>query len=234
VTINNSPIIDTLLFDLDGTFIDTAPDMASALNVLIAEYSGEALPFAKIRPYVSNGSAPLITLAFGDKLTKDEAEKRRLRFIDIYQENLVEQSCLFHKMEELIENLQQQKLQWGIVTNKPAFLTEPLLQQLGLAEQAACIVSGDSTPYRKPHPEPMFHACRLAKTQPENCIYVGDDRRDITAGNAANMITLAALYGYITSDDDPLDWNADGVISSPGDIIDWINNNNIQLRAATC
>jgi len=216
-------MIRTALFDLDGTLADTAPDLGYALNALLAEHGRSALPYAAIRPVASHGAAALIELGFGIARTDAHFAPLRERFLEIYRANLTRETRLFPGMPELLDALAARDINWGIVTNKPAFLTDPLIEQLGLTEEAVCRVSGDTTANRKPHPEPMLHACQLAGSKPEECLYVGDAARDIEAGKAAGMKTLVALFGYIGADDHPETWGADGMIRHPSEILDWLD-----------
>jgi 2-phosphoglycolate phosphatase len=214
--------IRTVLFDLDGTLADTAPDLAYALNTLLLEQGKEPLPYETIRPVASHGAAGLIELGFGVPRDTPRFPPLRERFISIYRAHLTRETRLFPGMPELLDQLAARGINWGIVTNKPAFLTDPLIEQLGLSEDAACVVSGDTTTNRKPHPEPMLHACQLAGSKPEECLYVGDAARDIEAGKSAGMQTLVALFGYIGAQDHPETWGASGLIQSPQDILTWL------------
>lgn len=212
-----------VLFDLDGTFADTAPDMAYALNRVLESRGRAPLPFEQIRPYVSHGGKAMIQAGFG--LTPEHAEFAPLRqeFLDIYRDNVANDTRLFPGMEELLGTLDQRAIPWGIVTNKPAWLTDPLMAHLGLDKRAACIVSGDTTPHAKPHPEPVLHACRRIQRSAEHCLYIGDAVRDIEAGRAAGTHTLVALFGYLADDDEPKTWGADGMIEHPLDILGWLD-----------
>ena len=214
--------INTVLFDLDGTLVDTAPDMAAALEILCDEEQQARLPYSQVRPIVSNGSLALITLAFGNKLEQQTLERLKTRYLEIYQNHLVVHSQLFDEMDELLQQLEQNHIKWGVVTNKPGWLTEPLMKSLGLDQRAACIVSSDSTKNRKPHPEPMYFACKLTETQPEKCIYVGDARRDIEAGQNAGMKTIIAEYGYIGDWENTEDWQADHSIQNPSQLLAYL------------
>lgn len=214
--------IRTVLFDLDGTLADTAPDLAHALNALLAEEGRAKLPYDTIRPQVSHGAGALVRLGFGG-VADAEFERLRSRFLALYAENLVRETRLFPGMDKLLSELKHRGLNWGIVTNKSAFLTEPLVTQLDLPWPPASIVSGDSTTNRKPHPEPMLLACTQAGSQPTQCLYVGDAERDIEAGRRAGMRTLVALFGYISQDETPQHWGADGMIHHPHEILDWLN-----------
>jgi phosphoglycolate phosphatase len=211
--------IRTVLFDLDGTLIDTAPDMAAALDKLCAEQNQPPLPYAEVRPQVSNGSAALVKLAFGEDLDSARLEILKQRYLELYAQNLAQQSKLFAGTAAVLQHLENNNKNWGVVTNKPGFLTLPLMQALKLDRRAACIVSGDSTQNRKPHPEPMHFACELAGSKSEQCLYVGDARRDIEAGYNAGMKTLIARYGYIADHENPDDWGADAQIDKPEDIL---------------
>ncbi len=214
-------MIRTVLFDLDGTLADTAPDLAHVLNLLLVEEHRTALPYDTIRPVVSHGATALIRLGFGD-VADAELERLRQRFLALYTDNLVRHTRLFPGMTELLAELAQRGLNWGIVTNKPGFLTDPLVARLPLPSAPASVVSGDTTTNRKPHPEPMLLACTQAGSQPAQCLYVGDAERDIEAGRRAGMKTLVALFGYISKEDQPGRWGADGLIRSPREVLDWL------------
>ncbi len=212
-----------VLFDLDGTLADTAPDLARALNRLLDEEDRPPLPLDEIRPVVSRGTEALLDLAFGP--AGDDVGtrlRRRERLLSLYTASIADETRLFPGMAVLLDRLETAAIPWGVVTNKPARLTEPLMEELGLARRAACIVSGDTTPYRKPHPGPLLHACRTIGVEAPGCLYVGDAERDIAAGRSAGMTTLVALFGYIAPDDDPLAWSADGLIDAAPAILDWI------------
>ena len=212
----------TVLFDLDGTLADTAPDMAQALNLLLKEKDYEPLPFDIIRPWVSHGGLALVRLGFGENRGDVELENLRQRFLEIYAENLCRETHLFPGISQLLAMLSENGFNWGVVTNKPGYLTEPLVAQLTIQPPPACIVSGDTTTNRKPHPEPMLLACKQAGSNPHECLYVGDAERDIHAGKQAGMKTLVALFGYITDSEDPETWGADGMIRAPMEIFDWL------------
>jgi len=222
-TVTADKCIRTVLFDLDGTLLDTAPDLAAALNAVLVENRREPLSFDAIRPVVSHGGIALIALGFELQPSDPEFEPLRQRLLDIYRENLSRHTRPFPGMPELLEELEQRGINWGVVTNKPSWLTEPLLKDLQLYERATCIISGDTLNERKPHPAPMLLACRQAGSDPEQCVYVGDAQRDVEAGNSAQMHTLVALFGYFKDDDKPHEWQADGVIEKPGDLLDWLD-----------
>ncbi|HEY5789714.1 MAG TPA: phosphoglycolate phosphatase [Gammaproteobacteria bacterium] len=211
-----------VLFDLDGTLADTAPDMAAALNALLQEEGRAPLPFARIRPRVSHGGRALIELGFGLGEDAPEYPRLRERFLALYRDMLANETRLFAGMPELLDALEARGLGWGVVTNKPGWLTAPVMAALGLARRAGCIVSGDTTPHAKPHPEPLLHASRTLAVAPGACLYVGDAERDIEAGRAAGMATLVARFGYLGEDDRPEQWGADGQIELPGEVLDWV------------
>ena len=210
--------IEAVLFDLDGTFADTAGDLAFALNQTLMQHQRPPLPFETIRPAVSHGGRALIALGFGIAPETPGFEDKRRFLLDVYHRNLCRETRLFEGLEELLFRLEQRRTPWGIVTNKPTWLTGPLMAALGMTKRAASIVSGDTCPNPKPHPEPILHACGEIGVRPGNCVYVGDAKRDITAGQAAGTATVAALYGYINADEDPRSWCADAVVNSPREL----------------
>ncbi|MDD2893095.1 MAG: phosphoglycolate phosphatase [Halothiobacillaceae bacterium] len=208
------------LFDLDGTLVDTAPDMAGALNRLRVENNLPALPYALIRPWVSHGAGALVRLGFGADIQAERLDTLKQRYLAIYAANLCVDSTLFPGMAEVLKALSSQGRSWGVVTNKPAFLTEPLLAGLGLA--TPCIVSGDTLPVNKPNPAPVRYACALLGLSVEECVMVGDHKRDIDAARAAGSPSIAAAFGYIQSDDNPHDWGADAVVQHADELHQWI------------
>lgn len=217
------PDVDAVLFDLDGTLADTGPDMAAAINALLTDEGRAPLPYSIIRPRVSHGARALVGLAFNVDETGPAFEDLRLRFLDHYQRNLCLDTKLFDGIDLVLNHCDEHGIPWGIVTNKPGYLTEPLVEQLGLAERASCVVSGDSLRTRKPHPDPLLYACRLVGGRPGRSIYIGDASRDIEAGNSAGMVTLVATFGYLGETDQPNAWGADGLVDTPSDIITWLN-----------
>jgi phosphoglycolate phosphatase len=210
-----------VLFDLDGTLLDTAPDMVGALNALRREHSLSPLPFDAVRGAVSHGAARVVKLGFPDADAESLASLQR-RFLEIYRGALSLQTQLFPGMDQVLEALAQRGIKCGIVTNKPAWLTDPLLAELRLRERFACVVSGDTLAERKPHPKPLLHAAALADVPPSACIYVGDAERDVQAAHAAAMPALVAGYGYLRPDEDSSSWGADGHLDKPLDLLDWI------------
>jgi len=211
-----------VLFDLDGTLLDTAPDLAAALNRVRAAHALPPLPYAEIRPWVSHGSYALTRLGFSFAQDSDEFEAARLALLDAYHAHVADDTRLFPGMDTLLDDIEARGLRWGIVTNKPGWLTTPLLEKLGLAWQPACVVSGDTLPERKPHPAPLLHAARALACAPGDCVYIGDAERDVAAGREAGMRTLVATYGYIGPGEDPLDWQASDLVDSPAAILDWL------------
>lgn len=219
------PKIKTVLFDLDGTLADTAPDLAAALNHVLTQHGYEFLPFETIRPVVSHGGAALVKLGFGEDHPEFDLLYKEL--LDFYQANIANETTLFPGMNELLLELEDNDMNWGVVTNKPAWLTDPLMQALNLTSRAVTIVSGDTLKERKPHPAPLLYACKQAGSRPEECIYIGDAERDIEAGNRAGMLTIAALFGYIGADDVPEYWHANKLIYKPNQLIKLVKNRNI-------
>lgn len=212
-------MIRAVLFDLDGTLADTAPDLGDALNRLLVEEGRPALAPEIYRPYVSQGSRGLLGLGFG--LGPEDASYTPLqkRFLAFYEARICEGTRLFEGMAELLDALERRNILWGVVTNKPARFTLPLMEKLGLRDRAASIVSGDSTARPKPSPDPLLLACAEAGVAPAATLFVGDDLRDIEAGKAARTGTVAAAYGYL-SGETPLEaWGADARINSPLELL---------------
>jgi phosphoglycolate phosphatase len=217
-----------VLFDLDGTFADTAPDMGRALNRLLASRGRAVLPAGHIRPHVSNGARGMIRIGFGLLPGDDGFDDLRAEFLSLYAEAICRDTRPFPGITELLAALERDGRPWGIVTNKPGWLTNPLLAEMTpehrLRERAACIVSGDTAPRPKPHPDPLLHACAQIGCNPAASWYIGDDARDIQAGQSAGMRTLAAAWGYLGTGDAPADWGADGLIDHPLEVMDWVRS----------
>jgi phosphoglycolate phosphatase len=207
---DNAAAYEAVFFDLDGTLVDTAPDMVSILCDLLKDNGFGPLPYATARASVSNGAAGLIKLAFPGI---DDVGRQRLHrdYLERYEQAVCVGSIVYPGLLEVLDQLESEGRPWGVVTNKPRRMTEPLLAELGLAGRAACIVSGDTLPQRKPDPAPLLLASRLAGVTPARSVYIGDAERDIVAGRAAGMATIAAAYGYIVAGDDPARWHADRI-----------------------
>ena len=210
-----------VLFDLDGTLLDTAADMAAALNRLRVAEGLDALPFVQIRPLVSHGASRLLRLAFGEP-EAGRHESLRRRFLDFYREAIAIHTRLFDGFEAVLDALERSGLRWGIVTNKPGWLATPLVAEVGLAQRCACLVAGDTLAERKPHPLPLLHAASLLGLEPRECAYLGDAERDVQAARNAGMIPLVAGFGYLGDGDDPAAWRAEAVFDRPEDLVDWL------------
>lgn len=211
-----------VLFDLDGTLADTAPDLAHALNHVLAEQRRPPLALDAVRPHVAGGSHALIALAFGGDLDCGTHTALRERLLAVYRTGIARETRLFPGIEMVLDALDARGLAWGVVTDKPAWLTLPLLDALGIAHRANCVVSGDSVPQRKPHPAPLLAAAAALETSPAACVYVGDTRRDADAARAAGMRALVAAWGYVEAGADPYAWPADAVMQRPQSIIEWL------------
>ena len=215
-------MIEAVLFDLDGTFADTAPDLAAARNHVRASRNLPPLPLAALRPQASHGSAGL--LKTGMNVTPDSPDFPALRdlFLDYYTQHICEETRLFTGMTELIDRLEQRGIYWGIVTNKPHRFTVPLMQALGMASRASCLISGDTCTHAKPHPAPMRKACEILRVTPENCLYLGDDKRDMDAANAVSMRGIIASYGYVSDDVSIANWQAHGSVDAPLELLGFL------------
>ncbi len=197
-----------VLFDLDGTLVDTAPDMVAVLQAMQGEYDRIPIDYEIGRAQVSNGAIGLLSAGFPD-IEVCYGDDLHHEYLERYAEMICEESRIFAGMEALLDQLDDADCPWGVVTNKPEHLTNPLLEALGIDARSACTVSGDSLSVRKPDPAPLLLACDIAGIEPYRAIYVGDAERDIEAGLRAGTATIAAAYGYITEDDDPREWGAD-------------------------
>lgn len=216
--------IQTVLFDLDGTLLDTAPDLANALNATLRLNGLPPLPYEQIRPVVSHGGQALIKLGFELGPGHADFEPLKKQLLDYYQAHIAEQTSLFPGMSDVLNSIEKLDLNWGVVTNKPAWLTQPLMDALDLTRRASTIVSGDTLNERKPHPAPLLYACKVTGSKPDTCLYVGDAQRDIEAGHNAGMPTLVALFGYLMAEDKPETWGATALVQQPCDILNWIGS----------
>jgi len=211
-----------VLFDLDGTLLDTAPDLAAALNRTRADEGLPPLAPAVIRPWVAQGSPGLLEVGFGSGPDAPAYAARRTRLLAHYRAAIATHTRLFAGMAEVLDVLEAGRRPWGIVTNKPGWLSAPLLAALALEHRAACVVAGDTLAQAKPHPAPLLHAAATLTMRSADCLYVGDAESDVTAARAAGMPVLVALYGYLGPADQPHSWGADGVIAAPSELLAWI------------
>jgi phosphoglycolate phosphatase len=214
--------IRAVLFDLDGTLADTARDLGFALNEQRRLHGLAPLPFAAIRPQASHGARGLLKLGFNLTPEAPDFAAMRAQYLDLYERHICDHTVLFPGMGELLSTLEQRGLKWGVVTNKPARFTLPLMQKLSLYARAACIVSGDSTANSKPHPEPLLAAAKQIGIDPQHCLYVGDAERDVEAAVAAGMQVLIADYGYLDEHDRPETWGAHGRIAAPLELLAYL------------
>lgn len=210
---------EAVLFDLDGTLADTAPDLGGALNQLLLEQGRSPLPMAQLRPHVSSGARGMIGAGLGITPADLAYADLQQRFLAIYQDALCVGTRLFEGMAEHLDELESQGIPWGIVTNKSQRFAIPLMQQLGLRQRCACIVCGDSAQRSKPHGHPMHLASAVLGIAATDCIYVGDDERDVISGRAAGMTTIVAAWGYLGGGKPPATWGADAIAASPQDIL---------------
>ncbi|MBK1782115.1 HAD-IA family hydrolase [Advenella sp. WQ 585] len=198
-----------VFFDFDGTLVDSAPDLAHAANLQRIRKGLPPLQYATLRPYASQGARGLLGAALNLQPDHNEYEAVRQQFLHDYKNCMTTHSRLFNGINELLNKIDQNNMGWGIVTNKAEDLSFPMFDHFQLTSRSAANVCGDTTPYAKPHPAPLLHAARLANSLPEHCIYIGDDERDIIAGKAANMATIAVSYGYCNNKDSIQEWQAD-------------------------
>jgi 2-phosphoglycolate phosphatase len=223
VTELNGAEYNAVFFDLDGTLVDTAPDMVALLQRLQQEHGIEPVSYDLGRSFVSNGAVGLLSLGF-PQLEIQPGDELHQQYLELYAETICVESRVFDGLDPLIDQLDGMGCPWGVVTNKPGELTAPLLAALGLADRSACIVSGDTLSVRKPDPAPMLLACDIAGVDAATSIYIGDAERDIEAGQRAGMATIAAAYGYITADDDPREWDADVIAMTTEELTQIVLN----------
>jgi N-acetyl-D-muramate 6-phosphate phosphatase len=214
--------VQLVLFDLDGTLIDSAPDLAGAANDLRQAHGLPPLPETQLRPMVGAGARGMLGLAFGIAPGHERYDSMREAFLDAYEARMLRLTRIFDEMHAVLDALDRQVLAWGVVTNKAMRFTAPIAAQLGLQQRAAVVIAGDSTPHAKPHPEPLHEAARRAGVASGDCIYVGDDLRDIQAGRAAGMLTAAAAWGYLGLGEPVQTWGADTVLERPESLLNWL------------
>jgi len=213
--------LTAVLLDLDGTLLDTAPDLAYALNAVRISCELPPLDYAPIREQVSNGSAAVVRVGFPDANDAQFAALRS-RFLQIYRSNLTRGTRLFAGFDTVLAELEKHHIPWGVITNKPGWLTEPLLEQLGLLSRAAVVLSGDSLPVQKPDPLPLLTAAQRLGFEPQRCLYLGDALRDAQAARSAQMVALGARFGYIRPEEDVSAWPVDGWIDDPRELLNWV------------
>jgi len=214
------PGIAAVLFDLDGTLVDSAPDLAGTANDMLVRRAREPLAYERLRMHAGSGARGMLGAAFGIQPGEDGYEALRDEFLAHYATRLLRETVAFEHALAMLAVLDAQRVQWGIVTNKAVHLAEPLVQ--ALLPPAAALVGGDSTPHTKPHPAPLLEAARRLGVTPGACLYVGDDHRDVKAGRAAGMATAAAAWGYLGPGDPPSAWGADAVIDHPAGLLHWL------------
>jgi phosphoglycolate phosphatase len=214
--------VRAVLFDLDGTLADTAADLAGALNRVREDRDLPPLPLATLRPHASDGTRGMLGAGLGVTRENPEWETLKEAFLDYYAAGLSVHSKLFSGAEATLTDIERRGLVWGVVTNKVARFTLPLLDRLGIAARAGVIVCGDTTPQTKPHPAPLLHAAEKLRVDAERCVYVGDAQRDVAAARAAGMAALVASYGYIGAEIAPESWEPDGLLDSLPELLDWL------------
>lgn len=215
-------MLQLILFDLDGTLVDTAPDLGLALNMQRERHGLPPLPLETIRPHASHGSRGLLAVGFGLSPDDDTFMQMREEYLNLYDEVFTRSPVLFPEVAQLLSALESRGLRWGIVTNKPGRFTNLLIKAIGLDRRACCVISGDDAARPKPYPDTLLMAMHKAGVQPEHCLYVGDAERDIQAARAAGMKSVVAMYGYLDETDRPQDWGADASINTPLEVLKLI------------
>jgi len=214
--------LKTVLFDLDGTLLDTAPDLCHALNKLLEQEGYEPVDLEEVRQVASDGTKGLLALGMDIDPSHPSYQCYRDDFLKFYQQHLSAQTKLFSGMDIVLDHLEEQGIQWGVVTNKPTALTKNLLEDLNLHNRAACVIGANCTSRIKPYPDSLLLACEITRSSPRECVYIGDAERDIEAAKYAGMRSIAALYGYLRQNSAPEYWHADYYIDQPKDILFWV------------
>jgi len=223
-----------VLFDLDGTLADTAPDMARTVNAMRTKRGLSPVAAESVRPHVSKGARGMICSAFGMTTEHPDFLPMREEFLDLYGRELCVDTVLFPGMHEVLEEFEAAGIAWGVVTNKFERFARPILESLGIAERAGAIVGGDTCPRPKPFPDPLLFAAQQMNVAPESTLYVGDDERDVQAARAAGMAVIVAGYGYLGDDKPPTEWNADAIVRSASEIGEWVRVQNGEARMRSC
>jgi N-acetyl-D-muramate 6-phosphate phosphatase len=216
--------IRAVLFDLDGTLIDSAPDLGAAADKMRTDRGMASLPLERYRPMAGAGARGMLAEAFGISPEHPEFSVLREEFFANYEARMTRQTRVFSGIPELVTQILQRQMAWGVVTNKSVRFTIPLTHAIPMFATAGTVISGDTTPHAKPHPAPLLEAALRLNLDPVHCIYVGDDERDVVAGRAAGMGTVAATYGYLGAASDPLQWGADAAINSPSELLQLLAN----------
>ncbi len=214
--------LSCVLFDLDGTLLNTAPDLLACLHSALTHHNVVQTDITTLMPYISYGAAAMIKHSAAASMSAAQQAEILTTMLHLYEQNIAVHSDFFAGIPETLAFCEAQQIKWGIVTNKRKRFTEPLVDALNIRARVACVISGDSTAHAKPHAAPMLAACQQAHVAPEECVYIGDARHDIEAGKAVNMTTLAAMYGYLTPTDTPETWGADALIASPKHLLTWL------------
>lgn len=207
-----------ILFDLDGTLVDSAVDLLNALNVIVQQTGKPALNLGEIRPVVSKGARAMLAVAFPE-LDEEQRLQYLQPFLDCYQKAVAQHSTPFADVDTVLKAIEASGSRWGIVTNKPYYLAKEVVQSMGWTHRTAVLIGGDTLPRKKPDPDQLFHACELLAVQASDSIYVGDDERDVLAAKHAGMKSVAALWGYREAHDDPKNWKPDVMVQTPLDLL---------------
>lgn len=215
---NNTEMAPVILFDLDGTLVDSAVDLLNALNIIVQQTGKPALNLGEIRPVVSKGARAMLAVAFPE-LDEEKRLQYLQPFLDCYQQAVAQHSTPFADIETVLNAIEKNGSRWGIVTNKPLYLAKEVVHSMGWTRRTAVLLGGDSLPRKKPDPDQLFHACELLAVQAADCIYVGDDERDVVAARHAGMKSVAVIWGYREAHDDPKDWRADVMAETPLDLL---------------
>jgi 2-phosphoglycolate phosphatase len=211
--------IQAVFFDLDGTLLDTAPDLVAACNQVLQEYQKPPISLNEFKYYIHGGAMMMICESFGVSPHHPDYPKIKSQFLKHYQSQIIQNTCLYPGIENTLQLLEKQRIPWGVITNKLEYLTKPIMDHFGFSQRCCCIICGDTLPTPKPHPAPLLHACQLIKVQPQNSVFVGDSLIDMQAATAAGMTSVAAAYGYLPKDSQLSSWPCDVSVHTPYDLV---------------
>lgn len=225
--------LEAVFFDLDGTLLDTAPDLASAMNSLLREHGRKPVVFSDFRYQVHGGSALMLAHSFHITEGNPEYPTLKEKFFEHYLKTIAHKTHFFDGMDQVLNHLDNNFIPWGIITNKPTRLTESLLSHFDIEQRSCCVVTGDALKVRKPYPDPLLYACQLASCNPTKSVYIGDTEDDIIAAKAAGMMSIAVTYGYHDEHSHPHNWEADAVVNSPLEVLDWLKWMETNLKVSS-
>jgi 2-phosphoglycolate phosphatase len=216
------PDIHAVFFDLDGTLLDTAPDLIVACNQVLQEYQKPPVDLPEFQYYIHGGALMMICESFGIRPDDPLYPEIKSKFLERYQQQLTLHSRLYPGIEQTLQYLELRKIPWGVVTNKLEYLTKPIMQYFGMSQRCCCMICGDTLPTPKPHPAPLLYACQLARVKSKHCLFIGDSLSDMQAAQAAGMFAIAAAYGYLPKNHEWTSWPSDAIVQTPHELTELL------------